>query len=319
VAAHAFNVPLSSVFVDETSTDKVANTIPTAASMSTDLYGMATLNACREILYRIKPIRDRLGPEATLAEVATAAFFERIDLTAHGFYKLDDKRCGYDWDAPMIRENTLENLPENQHRGQPFNYFTQGVAVSEVEIDVLTGDHRTIRSDVIVDVGSSLNPSIDIGQIEGAFVQGMGWSTVEELIWGDKDHPWVQPPGRLFTQGPGTYKIPAFNDTPEIFNVTLMDTANPFAIHSSRAVGEPPFFLGASVFFAIKDAIRSTRIQELGEVAGQFVLNLPSTSERIRMSCGDPIALECLLPNVENEDLTEGKEELSGFQPKGSF
>jgi xanthine dehydrogenase/oxidase len=317
VAAHAFSVQLSSVFVNETSTDKVANTIPTAASMSTDLYGMATLNACREILDRIKPIRDRLGPEATLAQIATAAFFERIDLSAHGFYKLDNNRCGYDWEAPETSEATLKSFPENSHRGQPFNYFTQGVAATEVEIDILTGDHRTIRTDIIVDVGSSLNPAIDIGQIEGAFVQGMGWSTIEELIWGDKDHLWVQPPGKLFTQGPGTYKIPAFNDTPEIFNVTLMDTSNPFAIHSSRAVGEPPFFLGASVFFAIKDAIRAARLQELGEAAGQFVLNLPSTSERIRMSCGDPISCESVLPTTEEEAFA--KEAILGFQTKGSF
>jgi len=314
VAAYAFGIPLSSVFVNETATDKVSNTIPTAASMSTDLYGMATLNACREILERIQPIKDILGSKATLAEVATAAFYERIDLSAHGFYKLDDSRCGYNWDMPKDDHAEVAN----RYRGQPFNYFTQGVAVSEVEIDILTGDYRTIRSDIVVDVGSSLNPAIDVGQIEGAFVQGIGWSTVEELIWGDgKNHVWVKPAGRLFTQGPGTYKIPAFNDTPETFNVTLMDAVNPFAIHSSRAIGEPPFFLGTSVFFAIKDAIRSARIQELGEEGRQFILNLPATSERIRMSCGDTIARDCAFPQIEDESLK--KSQMLGFQTKGSF
>lgn len=149
----------------------------------------------------------------------------------------------------------------------PFNYFTQGVVCTEVEVDVLSGNHKTLRSDVVVDVGSSINPMIDIGQIEGAFTQGAGWSTIEETIYSCDDHTWVRPRGAMFTTGPGTYKIPvcadnscvcflifffcnsqAFNDVPEIFNVSLLPNAdNPFAVHSSKAIGEPPFFLGASV------------------------------------------------------------------------
>jgi xanthine dehydrogenase/oxidase len=299
VAATAFNIPVSRVFIDDTSSDKVANTIPTAASQGTDIYGMACLDACRQILKNIQPFRDQLGPDAPLAKVAGAAHFARVDLSAHGWFTISDARCGYDWTKPMLE------------RGQPFNYFTQGSAFSEVEIDLLTGDHRIIKSDVVVDVGSSINPAIDIGQIEGAFVQGAGWSTTEELIWGDEEHEWVKPAGKLFTQGPGFYKPPAFNDMPETFNVTLMDrVSNKFAVMSSKAIGEPPFFLGATVFFALQNALISAR-KELGEVdASEFVLNHPATSERIRMAVCDELAKQGGAPrNSKQREATKEKEE----------
>jgi xanthine dehydrogenase/oxidase len=123
--------------------------------------------------------------------------------------------------------------------------------VTEVEIDCLTGNSKMLRVDILMDIGKSINPGIDIGQIEGAFIQGYGWLTMEELVWGCSVHPWIKE-GQLFTRGPGTYKIPAFNDVPDDFRVHLADTYNPYAVHSSKAVGEPPFFLGASAFFAIK-------------------------------------------------------------------
>eukprot|EP00804_Cyclotella_cryptica_P017080 CCRYP_003325-RB/>CCRYP_003325-RB protein AED:0.06 eAED:0.06 QI:85/1/1/1/0.87/0.77/9/930/1539 len=303
VAAQAFGIPLDDVYVNDSSTDKVANTIPSAASMSTDLNGMATLDACRKILERIQPIRDQLPPNAKLSEVAKKAFYERVDLSAHGFYALDNDRCGYDWNKDRPEDFPVD-LPENSWKGHPFNYFTQGVALAEVEIDVLTGDHKTLSADVIVDVGSSINPAIDIGQIEGAFIQGMGWSTIEEVVYADDDHTWIRPRARVFTTGPGTYKIPCFNDVPERFNVSLLENAdNPFAVHSSKAVGEPPFFLGCSVFFAIKDAVTAAR----GENSGYFEFRMPATSERIRMACGDVISSECIAT------------EFSTFQPKGSF
>lgn len=208
VAAQAFGIPLEDVYVNDSSTDKVANTIPSAASMSTDLYGMATLDACKQILKRIQPIRDSLPTNAKLSEVAKKAFYERVDLSAHGFFAVDDDRCGYDW-AKERPEEFPADQPENSWKGHPFNYFTQGVAFAEVEIDVLTGDHKTLLADVVVDVGSSINPAIDIGQIEGAFIQGMGWSTIEEVIYADDDHTWIRPRAKVFTTGPGTYKIPA--------------------------------------------------------------------------------------------------------------
>lgn len=306
VAAQAFGIPLDDVYVNDSSTDKVANTLPSAASMSTDLYGMATLDACRQILKRLQPIKDSLPEGAALKEVAKKAFYERVDMTSHGFFALGDDRCSYDW-AKEIPEGYPADLPENSWKGHPFNYFTQGVALAEVEIDVLTGDHRTISADVLVDVGSSINPTIDIGQIEGAFIQGMGWSTMEEVVYADDDHTWIRPRAKVFTCGPGTYKIPAFNDVPENLNISLLENAdNPFAVHSSKAIGEPPFFLGCSVFYAIKDAVASAR-EANGSGGGYFEFRMPATSERIRMSCGDAISTECIIDG-----------DSTSFQPKGS-
>ena len=156
---------------------------------------------------------------------------------------------------------------------------------------------QVIRADLLVDLGSSINPALDIGQIEGAFTQGMGWTTTEELMWGDSEHPWIQPPGRLHTAGPGAYKIPSFNDTPRQFNVRLMSGVdNKVAVHSSKAVGEPPFFLGAATFFAIRNAVASARADHLalsgagGEYPRMSFFS-PATSERIRMACGDRFAI----------------------------
>eukprot|EP01038_Epipyxis_sp_PR26KG_P010944 gene10944-14695_t len=280
----------------ETSTSTVANSSPTAASMSTDMYGMAVLDACQQILERLEPVRKKLPTDATWEQVVTTAFFDRIDLSAHGFYIVHTDRCGYDW--------TKEDYSQ---RGTAFNYFTQGIACSEVEIDCLTGDSRVLRADILMDLGQSVNPAIDIGQIEGAFIQGYGWSTMEELVWGDSDHPWVRP-GQLFTKGPGTYKIPAFNDVPLDFRVHLTDTSNQFAIHSSKAVGEPPFFLGCSTFFAMKDAIIAAR-KEIKDVNSYYPLDLPATSERIRMACVDTITQICMTDKSTNS---------SKFHPKGS-
>lgn len=301
IAARAFGLEEEQVHIAETATDRVANSQPTAASMSTDLYGMATLDACQQILRRLAPVRARLGGEkAEWTAVVQAAYFERIDLSAHGFYIVPDDMCGYDWEK--------KGVTNNSERGQPFNYFTQGTAVSEVEVDCLTGDARVLRADIVMDVGASINPSIDVGQIEGAFVQGFGWLTTEELIWGDADHPWVKP-GSLLTRGPGAYKIPAFNDVPIDFRVTLLkDTKNPVAVHSSKAIGEPPFFLAASAFFAIKDAVSAYRTQELG-IDGFFPFYGPASTERIRMACVDDLAAASMEEGIE----------AAGFQAKGSW
>ncbi|MCL7031662.1 hypothetical protein MKW94_008043 [Papaver nudicaule] len=256
IAASAFHIPLSSIFISETSTDKVPNSSATAASVSSDLYGAAVLDACEQIKARMEPI------------LALACYLERIDLSAHGFYKTPD--VGFDW---------------NTGKGDPFNYFSYGAAFAEVEIDTLTGDFHTRMANILMDLGHSLNPAIDIGQIEGAFVQGLGWVALEELKWGDAGHKWI-PPGHLYTCGPGTYKLPSVNDIPLKFNVSLLkDAPNPKAIDSSKAIGEPPFFLAASVFFAIKDAITTAR-PEVG-LHEWFPLDNAATPERIRMACAD--------------------------------
>ena len=140
------------------------------------------------------------SPDASLAELAFKAFFARIDLSAHGFFAIDTHRCGFDWDAKPGAH--ADGTPDNTTRGFPFNYFTQGVGCCEVEIDVLTGDHEVRRADLLVDLGSSINPALDIGQVEGAFTQGMGWTTTEDLVWGGNEHAWVKPAGRLLNSGP---------------------------------------------------------------------------------------------------------------------
>lgn len=265
--------------------------------MSTDLYGMAVLNACEQIMERLKPIMARC-PGDSWEQIVNTAYFTRVDLTAHGFYTVPDSRCGYDW-----------TLADQSKRGVPFNYYTTGVACSEVEVDCLTGDSSVVRTDILMDVGQSINPAIDIGQIEGAFVQGYGWCTMEELAWGDPQHPWIRT-GQLFTRGPGTYKIPAFNDVPSDFRVHLQDTKNSHAVHSSKAVGEPPFFLGCTAFFALKNAIKAARAQQLdAETSSKyFPLQLPATSERIRMACADHFSARTIAPGSSET-----------FQCKGSF
>mmetsp|Transcript_57580 Transcript_57580/g.134925 ORF Transcript_57580/g.134925 Transcript_57580/m.134925 type:complete len:1389 (-) Transcript_57580:19-4185(-) len=273
IAAKAFGIGMEAVYMRETGTDTVPNASPTAASASSDIYGMAILNACEQIMGRMKPYLEKC--KGDFKSAVNAAYMDRCDLSAHGFYATPG--IGYDW-----------SLPEDQ-RGKPFNYFTFGAACSEVEIDVLTGDMRILRADLLMDVGNSLNPAIDIGQVEGAFTQGFGWATLEETVWGCSEFPWLKP-GVCFTRGPGTYKIPSFNDTPVDMRVTLVkDSANPNAIHSSRAVGEPPFFLGSCAFFAARAAIASAR-KDAGAGDGYFTVDLPLTPERIRMACSDSIA-----------------------------
>ncbi|KAM1100206.1 hypothetical protein FF1_006655 [Malus domestica] len=269
VAASAFNIPLSSVFISETSTDKVPNASPTSASASSDMYGAAVLDACEKIKARMKPIASQQN-FSSFAELASACYVERIDLSAHGFYITPE--IDFDWTTG---------------KGNPFNYFTYGAAFAEVEIDTLTGDFHTRVANVFLDLGYSLNPAIDVGQIEGAFVQGLGWVALEELKWGDPAHKWISP-GCLYTSGPGNYKIPSINDVPFKFSVSLLKGhPNVKAIHSSKAVGEPPFFLASAVFFGIKDAIRAARA-EVGSNEW-FPLDNPATPERIRMACLDEI------------------------------
>ena len=278
VVAHALGCPLSSVHVAETATDKVPNASPTAASASSDMYGAAAADACAQLNACLAPFRARLPPGASLKEIAQAAFFDRVDLSAHGFYSTPEV-TGFEGN-------------------RPFNYFTFGAAVAEVEMDTLTGDFQVLRADVVMDVGKSLNPSIDVGQVEGGFVQGLGWSCIEEMVWGDGQHTWVRP-GTLFTRGPGAYKIPSGNDIPIDLRVTLLRDSpcerTPM-VHSSKAVGEPPFFLGTTVFWALKDAVYSAR-KDSG-IEGWFQLDLPCTPERLRMACADEMTAPFAGPDV---------------------
>lgn len=260
VASRTLQIPADLIHISETSTDKVPNTSPTAASVSSDINGMAVMHACQTLNERLKPIKEA-NPDDDWKMLIHKAYYARVSLSATGFYATPN----VGWD-PSI------------YSGKPFDYFTNGVGCSVVEIDCLTGDHQVLRTDIVMDVGSSLNPAIDIGQIEGAFMQGYGLFTLEEMIY--------SPNGTMFSRGPGVYKLPGFADIPAEFNVSLLTgSPNPRAVYSSKAVGEPPLFLAASVFFAIKHAIESARRER--NLDPHFNLISPATSARIRMACED--------------------------------
>ncbi|XP_025200769.1 xanthine dehydrogenase [Melanaphis sacchari] len=262
VASRALDIPAESIHIKDTSTDKIANASPTAGSFSSDLNGMAVLNACEIVKARLEPIKKR-NPGGSWAEWVKTAYFEKVNLCASGFY------------ANHTIGTTTDQGTENNYL-----YYTSGAAVSVVEVDCLTGDHEVLSTDIVMDVGQSLNPAIDVGQIEGAFMQGYGLFTLEELVY--------SPKGMLYTRGPGTYKIPGFSDIPKQFTVSLLKSStNPRAVYSSKAIGEPPLFLSASIFFAIKNAIYSAR--EDAGFTGYFRLDVPATVEKIRMSCKDNI------------------------------
>ncbi|KAF8211716.1 xanthine dehydrogenase [Mycena galopus ATCC 62051] len=269
IAAQELRVPLKDVLTSETATNTVPNAVPTAASAGSDLNGYAVFNACAEINKRLEPYRQKLGPDATLAALAAAAWGDRVSLSATGHHATPT--LGYEWNNP----NETGNL---------FHYFTQGVCATEVEVDTLTGDHTVLRVDIHMDVGKSLNPAIDYGQIEGAFIQGQGLCTIEESLW-------LRQTGALFTTGPGAYKLPGFSDIPQIFNVSLLRDAewpNLGSIKASKGIGEPPLFLGCSVALAIRYALKSAR-GDVGVTELQD-FRLPLTSERIRMASGDFLA-----------------------------
>ena len=271
IVAAELGLPLAAIEVTSTRTDKVPNTSPTAASSGTDLNGQAARNAALTIKQRLTDLLvQEHGIEAaeiefnaglvtwadqsmTFAELVQHAYMQRISLSSTGYYR-----------TPKIHYN------REQAKGNPFFYYSCGASVSEVEVDTYTGAYTVLRVDILHDVGESINPAIDIGQIEGGFIQGMGWLTTEELVWGND--------GRLQTNGGASYKIPAVGDTPKQFNVALLqDSKNQEAtIYHSKAVGEPPFMHGISVWSALRDAIW----QAGGETVNPQ-LDTPATPERV--------------------------------------
>ncbi|HEU4460678.1 MAG TPA: xanthine dehydrogenase molybdopterin binding subunit [Methylibium sp.] len=255
VVAHELGVPFERVRVSAADTHKVANTSATAASTGSDLNGKAAQDAARRIRDRLAACAvQRHGgtPEAVRFEdgkvevagrtlgfdtLVAEAYTDRVQLWSDGFYATP----GLHWDRDKLQ-------------GRPFHYFAYGAAVSEVVVDTLTGEHRLLRADLLHDAGRSLNPALDIGQIEGAFIQGMGWLTMEELVWHPADGS--ERAGRLTTHAPSTYKIPTANDCPAVFTTRLYANENlADSIHRSKAVGEPPLLLAFSVFLAIRDAV----------------------------------------------------------------
>ncbi|MDX1466834.1 MAG: xanthine dehydrogenase molybdopterin binding subunit, partial [Halomonas sp.] len=283
VVARELGLDLERVRISATRTDKVPNTSPTAASSGADLNGQAARDAAVKLRERLFDFAAghfdreaggldresmRLEDGQLVAgigeaerripwgELVQAAYLGRVSLSEKGFYA-----------TPLIHYDRAAG------RGRPFYYYAYGAAVAEVEVDTLSGEYRVRRADILHDVGDSLNPAIDIGQIEGAFVQGMGWLTSEELKWNDA--------GRLVTDGPATYKIPAFGDLPETFNVALLEghPNSQASIYRSKAVGEPPFMLAISVWSALRDALAS-----LADYRVSPALDTPATPERVLMA-----------------------------------
>ncbi|KAL7297373.1 hypothetical protein TKK_0009758 [Trichogramma kaykai] len=260
VASRALKVNPDKIYSSETTTDKVPNTLATAASLGSDLNGAAVLDACNKIMSRIKYIIDE-NPEGTWEQWIDRAYLDRVSLSATGYHRTPE--MGYSFET---------------NSGRRFNYFTYGTACTEVEVDCLTGDHEVLRSDIVMDLGQSINPAIDIGQVEGGFMQGYGLFTMEEMIY--------SPNGVIFSRGPGVYKIPSFTNIPREFNVSLLKgSSNPRAVFSSKAVGEPPLFLASSALFAIKEAIKAAR-KDMG-LHDYFRFDSPATAARIRMACID--------------------------------
>ncbi|KLV10372.1 xanthine dehydrogenase molybdopterin binding subunit [Photobacterium ganghwense] len=274
IVAQEFQVDIDRNQITATNTDKVPNTSPTAASSGTDLNGKAAQNAAQNIKqrlidfaaghYKVTPeevtfkngmviIRDEI---ITFEAFVQQAYFNQVSLSSTGFYR-----------TPKI------HYDHEKARGRPFYYYAYGASCSEVIVDTLTGEYKILRVDILHDVGASLNPAIDIGQIEGGFVQGAGWLTTEELVW---NHD-----GRLMTNGPASYKIPAIADMPIDFRTHLLENrSNPEdTVFHSKAVGEPPFMLGMSVWSALKDAIASVAVN--GAISK---LNTPATPERVLMA-----------------------------------
>ena len=271
IVAEVLQVDISRIQITATNTDKVPNTSPTAASSGADLNGKAAQNAAETLKQRLVDflVREyKVTPEdvefrnsqvrvrdlfLSFEEVIQKAYFGQVSLSSTGFYRTP--KIYYDRDKAA---------------GRPFYYFAYGAACSEVIVDTLTGEYKMLRTDILHDVGASLNPAIDIGQVEGAFVQGMGWLTMEELVWNGK--------GKLMTNGPASYKIPAIADMPLDLRVNLVENRkNPEdTVFHSKAVGEPPFMLGIAVWCAIKDAVAS-----LADYRVQPQIDAPATPERV--------------------------------------
>ncbi|ORZ24999.1 molybdopterin binding aldehyde oxidase/xanthine dehydrogenase [Lobosporangium transversale] len=267
VCAEVLKVPMDLIHTMDMSTDKIPNAIPTIASISSDTNGMAVKDAAEKLYERLQSYRNPKGKNLSWREAVIQAYQDGVHLSATGFYK--HPQLGHDWE---------------KNEGHIFHYYTTGVAISEVEVDMLTGTYTILRSDISMDLGRSLNPSIDIGQIEGGFIQGVGYVTTEESLF--------SPDGMLLTQGPGSYKIPGFKCIPQEMNISFFEDVTHESIKTifkSKGIGEPPLLLGSSVYFAIRDAVRYAR-QDHGHTEGTFSLPIPATPEKVRMAVGDVIA-----------------------------
>jgi len=308
VAATTLGVPLSMVRLAPTRTDKVPNTSATAASSGADLNGGAVKNACEQIKHRLLEVAatslgiaaadvrieggearaiDYTSKRIPWDELVKTAYFRRVQLFAAGYYRTE----GLHWDSSTMR-------------GEPFKYFAYGVAAAEVEVDGFTGAYRTRRVDIVHDVGDSLSPLVDIGQIEGGFVQGAGWLTLEDLRWDESDGPTR---GRLATQAASTYKLPSFSEMPEVFNVAFLEQAHEDgAVYGAKAVGEPPLMLA----FSVREALRQAAAA-FGPAGTSIDLPSPATPEAVYW------AVEQARRASEHGHVAEGSPGVVPDQPEG--
>ncbi|KAM7105136.1 aldehyde oxidase 4-like isoform 1-T1 [Molossus nigricans] len=259
VASRELNIPPSYIHLSETSTVTVPNSYFTAGSLGTDVNGKAVQNACQILMARLQPI-IRKNPKGRWEDWVAKAYRESISLSTTGYFR------GYhtymDWE---------------KEEGEPQAYCVFGASCSEVEIDCLTGAYKLLRTDIFLDIAFSINPALDVGQVEGAFAQGVGLYTREELKY--------SPEGVLYSRSPEDYKIPTVTEIPEEFYITLVRSRNPIAIYSSKGLGEVGMVLGSSVFSAIRDAVTAARMER--GLTKTFTLNSPATAEVIRMNCMD--------------------------------
>ncbi|CAD6190780.1 unnamed protein product [Caenorhabditis auriculariae] len=261
VAARCLGVPIEKVHIHDTATNKVPNASATAASVGSDMNGLAVQDACRQLNERLEPFK-KANPQGKWEDWVREAYVERVSLAASGF--------------GIIHHEPVDFF--NGKGAELFGYCVYGTACCEVEVDCLTGDHHLLSTDIVMDIGESLNPAVDIGQIEGAFIQGYGLFTMEEIR--------IRADGVRLTRGPGNYKIPSADDAPRRFNVALLNgSSNRMGIFSSKAVGEPPLFLGCCAYFAIREAVRAYRLDQ--GLPGYFRFDSPATPERIRVACED--------------------------------
>ncbi len=288
VIAEAFSISPSKVKIMATSTQRNANTSATAASSGSDLNSAAALKACEAIKERLKNLAwqvfytqksnddflSQIDEDVTSIEFKDGFVIDEKNLNSISFLELLDIAYKNRISICEYAHYKTENLSFNKEKGfgKAFNYFTNGVAVSEVIIDEFTGEKKVLRSDIIMDLGRMINPGIDEGQVAGGFVQSLGWVSMEKLVYSNK--------GELLTYSPTTYKIPSIHDMPEVFNIDFIEndttTTN---VRRSKAVGEPPFLLGISVFTAIKDALKyRAKNNELVK------MNSPATNENILMT-----------------------------------
>ncbi|XP_069108024.1 LOW QUALITY PROTEIN: xanthine dehydrogenase/oxidase-like [Argopecten irradians] len=262
VASRALGVPIENFYISETGTNTCPNTTSTAASLTSDLQGAAILDACNKINDRLGPYKEK-NPAGSWTEWVNAAYMDRVGLSATGVGRSGDQ----EWDF-------------EKGVGNPVHYYTYGAACTEVEIDCLTGEHQVLDTEIVMDIGNSLNPSLDVGQIEGGFVQGYGWVTLEELKFSSE--------GYHLASGPVDYKLPGVRNIPRRMKVSILkDCPNKGTVYSSKGVGEPPLLLAISVYIALRKAIRACRMD--AGLTSAFDIDMPLTTERIRMAC--PIAI----------------------------